>query len=301
MTNQSSTLSLFSVPALGAGLYCIGTPIGNLGDMTPRAAAHLVAVDFLYAEDTRVTGALLSHLGLKRANGMRVYNDHASAAVHQEILDLIAKGHSVGLTSDAGMPLISDPGYSLVRACREQGLTVTVIPSVSSVLTALVASGLSSHRFYFHGFLSTKTKARHQELTGLAPLTATLIFFETMPRMAATIADLAQTFPDRRVTIARELTKKFEQVVTLPSTAMPAWVKTHQDTLRGEAVVLVEGLSMARAHDLDQEQTAVAVTDYLRDLLAAGISVRDAAAQAAARFNIPRKDAYQQALEIKGA
>ena len=194
-----------------SGLYVVATPIGNLADMSQRAIAILEAADIVAVEDSRVTGKLLHHLGLKKK--MRRYNDHSSES---DRLSLVAAARDgvVALVSDAGTPLISDPGYKLVRSARAAGVEVFAAPGPSAAIAALSICGLPTDRFLFAGFLPSKAKARADALAELAGVKATLVFYESGPRLAATLAAIAEVYGDREVAVARELTKKFEEVVT---------------------------------------------------------------------------------------
>ena len=194
---------------LEPGLYIVATPIGNLGDVSHRAAAVLGGVAAVACEDTRVTGKLMQHLGIK-ARLIR-YDDHASEATREHLLGLAAT-QPLALVSDAGTPLISDPGYRLVRAARERGIAVTSIPGPSAAVVALTLAGLPSDRFLFAGFLPAKDKARREVLAELGGVRATLVFYETAPRLAQSLAAIGELLPGREVAVARELTKRFEEV-----------------------------------------------------------------------------------------
>lgn len=193
------------------GLYIVATPIGNLGDLSRRAEEVLAAADIILVEDSRVTGKLLNYIGKKKK--MVVYNDHKGEAERQEILATIGC-KIVALVSDAGTPLISDPGYKLVREAQVAGAYVTTVPGPSAVIAALTLSGLPSDRFLFEGFLPNKTKARGEILSELKPVKATLIFYENGSRLGATLADARNILGDREVAVIREITKKFEETVT---------------------------------------------------------------------------------------
>ena len=191
---------------LAPGLYIVATPIGNLGDLSRRAVTVLGAVAAVACEDTRVTGKLMHHLGTKTK--LIRYDDHASDATRDHILGLAAL-QPVALVSDAGTPLISDPGYQLVKAARERGIAVTSIPGPSAAIVALTLAGLPSDRFLFAGFLPSKAKARADTLAELAAIKATLVFYETAPRLTAALAAIAEVLPGREVAVARELTKLY--------------------------------------------------------------------------------------------
>ncbi len=195
---------------LASGLFVVATPIGNLGDITVRALQALAGADLIACEDTRVTRKLLDHYGI--ATPLTPYHEHNAAAARPKLLAALAQGKAVALVSDAGTPLISDPGYKLVRAAREAGYPVVPLPGASSVLAALATAGLPTDRFFFEGFLPAKSAQRRARLAELDRMPATLVLFETGPRLAAALADLAETFGPREGAICRELTKFFEEV-----------------------------------------------------------------------------------------
>ena len=195
------------VTALTPALYIVATPIGNLGDLTMRARDILAAADMVACEDTRITGKLLTAFGLKRP--LIAYNDHNADKVRPTLLDALRQGKAVALVSDAGTPLVSDTGYKLVRDVAAAGLAVTAAPGPSALLTALVLAGLPTDRFLFAGFLPPKSGARRTALGELAAVPATLVFYESGPRLAASLADMAAVLGDRPAAVARELTKLF--------------------------------------------------------------------------------------------
>ncbi len=219
---------------LSPGLYIVATPIGNLGDITLRAIATLRGVSAVACEDTRVTGRLMHHLGLRQP--LIRYDDHADAATREALLERIAV-EPVALVSDAGTPLISDPGYRLVRAARERGLPVTSLPGASAAIMALTLAGLPSDRFLFGGFLPGKTQARAEILNELGAVPATLVFYDTAPRLLASLAAIAQTLPGREVAVARELTKLFEECRSGTPEALTEHYTAHAP--RGEIVLLI--------------------------------------------------------------
>ena len=219
---------------LTPGLYIVATPIGNLGDITLRAVETLKAVAAVACEDTRVTGKLLHHLGIK-ARLMR-YDDHASDSARDGILALAAR-EPVALVSDAGTPLVSDPGYKLVRAARMAGIAVTALPGASAVLSALAIAGLPSDRFLFAGFLPPKDKARRDALAALASSPATTVFYETGPRLVDTLTALADVLPGREIAVARELTKLHEECRTGSAQELARHYRDHAP--KGEIVLLV--------------------------------------------------------------
>ena len=271
---------------LSPGLYIVATPIGNLGDITLRAAEILRGVAAVACEDTRVTGKLLHHLGLKKK--MIRYDDHASEETRTHILALAAES-PIALVSDAGTPLISDPGYRLVRLAREAGIAVTSLPGASAVIVALTLSGLPSDRFLFAGFLPGKDKARRDMLTELATVPATLAFYDTAPRLGATLAALAEVLPGREVAVARELTKKFEECRSGSAEELAAHYSANPP--RGEIVLLV-------APPLEAEPESFDIDTLLKTELASS-KASQAAGTVAKRTGLDRKTLYARALELK--
>ena len=271
---------------LSPGLYIVATPIGNLGDMTLRAAEVLRGVAAVACEDTRVTGKLLHHLGIKKR--MIRYNDHASDETRDYLLGLAAQ-EPLALVSDAGTPLISDPGYKLVRLAREAGIAVTSLPGPSAVVVALTLAGLPSDRFFFAGFLPSKDKARRDMLSELAAVPSTLVFYETAPRLGDSLAALGELLPGREVAVARELTKKFEECRT--GSAAELAVHYAANPPRGEIVLLVgPPLEVApESHDIDALLLAELVTS----------KASQAAAAVARTTGVDRKLLYARAMELK--
>ena len=272
---------------LEPGLYIVATPIGNLGDMSARAAEVLRSVAAIACEDTRITGKLLNHLGIKRK--LIRYDDHASGETRDYLLQLAAES-PLALVSDAGTPLISDPGYRLVRAAREVGIAVTSLPGPSAAIVALTLAGLPSDRFLFAGFLPHKDKARRETLAELAPVRATLVFYETAPRLADSLLAIGETLPDREVAVARELTKKFEECRSGTPAELIAHYTTHPP--RGEIVLLV-GPPPGKAAGEDADADAL-----LREALAT-LKPSQAAAHVARMTGLDRKELYSRALELK--
>ena len=231
---------------LPPALYVVATPIGNLGDITLRAIETLKYVDRVAAEDTRVSGQLLAHFTLsKPLISIREHNEREAAI---KVIAWIAAGEAVAYVSDAGTPAVSDPGARLVAAVREAGLTVVPIPGASAVTTALSAAGVESGTWLFHGFLPPKSGARKAHLQTLAALPCALVFYEAPHRIEETLADMAAVLDDARaVTLARELTKRFETIVTLPLREAPAWLAADPNNVRGEFVVIVHPPAAAAA------------------------------------------------------
>lgn len=231
---------------LPPALYIVATPIGNLGDITLRALDTLKSVDRVAAEDTRVSGQLLAHFNIsKPRTSIREHNEREAA---NKVIGWIAAGEAVAYVSDAGTPAVSDPGARLVAAVRDAGLTIVPIPGVSAVTTALSAAGIESGTWHFHGFLPPKTGARKTQLQALAAVPSALVFYEAPHRIEETLADMAAVLDDTRaVTLARELTKRFESIVTLPLHEATAWLAADSNNVRGEFVVIVHPPAEAAA------------------------------------------------------
>ena len=275
-----------STPAQ-SGLYIVATPIGNLGDLSRRAEATLAAADIILVEDTRVTGKLLNHIGKK--SKMVVYNDHRSAADREFILDAI-RCKIVALVSDAGTPLISDPGYKLVRDAQAAGLYVTTIPGPSAAIAALTLSGLPSDRFLFEGFLPSKTKARGEALADLKTLNASLIFYENGSRLGAMLADALAVLGDRQAAVVREITKRFEECVAGSLSELAA--RYGAEKPKGEIVVII---GPPGAPEAASEQDIEAA---LREALVR-LPASKAAGEVARTFNTDRKVLYDLANRWK--
>ena len=274
------------VQPLVPGLYIVATPIGNLGDVSARAMAVLGGVAAVACEDTRVTGKLLHHLGIKQK--LIRYDDHASDATRDHLLGIAATS-PLALVSDAGTPLISDPGYQLVVAARERGIVVTSIPGPSAAIVALTLAGLPSDRFLFAGFLPSKDKARREVLTELAAIKATLVFYETAPRLAAALGAIGEELPGRMVAVARELTKKFEECRSGSPAELIAHYAAHPP--KGEIVLLIGPPGEVVTSEADVEA-----------LLKSALADRkpsQAAAEVARLTGADRKALYARALELK--
>ena len=271
------------------GLYIVATPIGNLGDITPRAAALLARADVIAAEDTRVTAKLLSHLGLRVP--MTPYHDHSDERARAA---LVARMETdvVALVSDAGTPLISDPGYKLVRDARGAGRRVTTLPGPCAAIAAITLSGLPSDRFLFAGFLPSKAKARGEAIAELAGLRATLVFYESGPRLAATLAALAEGLGNRAAAVAREISKLYEECITGSLGELAA--RYADAPPKGEIVVMVA----PPADDAVEEADDAAVDDALRAALA-DQPVAKAAKAIAKRYGLDRHAVYARALALK--
>ncbi|MFL2770788.1 MAG: 16S rRNA (cytidine(1402)-2'-O)-methyltransferase [Rhodospirillaceae bacterium] len=273
---------------LFCGLYLVSTPIGNLEDITLRAIRVLGQADAIACEDTRVTGKLLKHLGIKKP--MIIYNDHNGARIRPKLLSDLRRGKSVALVSDAGTPLISDPGFKLVRACIEKKINIFPIPGASAFLAGLVVSGLPTDQVMFVGFLPQKQSARRSALLKLTTISATLVFYESGRRLAKSLADMHNILGPRPVSIGRELTKKYEQVIrgSLPQIAANY---ASAPTPKGELVVVV-----GPSGDMKENMT-INIDGALRKALQTR-SVRDAATEVAAITGLPRRKLYAEALRI---
>ena len=268
----------------GGTLVLVGTPIGTLGDLAPRAAEALAAADVVCCEDTRRTGKLLSLAGIERRPFV-VVNEHTEAREIPRLLARLARGERVAVVSDAGMPGVSDPGERLVAAAIAEGYPVEVVPGPSAALAALVVSGLPSGRFVFEGFLPRKGAARTERLAAVAGEPRTAVIFEAPHRVARTLADLVDACgPDRRVAVARELTKLHEEVWR--GTLAGAAAAAAQREPPGEIVLVVEGAPATAPPDDDAVLAAVQAE------LAGGASARDAARAVADRLSVPRRRAY---------
>lgn len=269
-----------------SGLYIVATPIGNLGDVTARARAVLAGCAAVACEDTRVTGKLLHHLGLKQK--LIRYDDHADEAGRERLLALAAEA-PVALVSDAGTPLISDPGFKLVREAKARGIAVVSVPGPSALVVALTLAGLPTDRFLFGGFLPSKDKARADTLAELGAVRATLLFYETAPRLLDALAAIEAALPGREVAVARELTKKFEECRTAPVADLIAHYISHP--AKGEIVLVIAPPGEASVADLD-------IDALLRTELATQ-KPSQAAARLSKAHGIDRKTLYARALELK--
>lgn len=274
-----------AAPRLMPGLYLVSTPIGHLKDISLRALETLAAADVILCEDTRVTRKLTARYGIKPP--LRAYHEHNADRVRASVLARLAAGEALALVSDAGTPLVSDPGFKLVRAAREDGHEVTAIPGPSAPITALTLSGLPVGTFCFAGFLPNKHVARCAALEKLASIPATLIFFESAKRLAASLADMAAVFGPRPACIARELTKMHEEIRRADLEALAAHY-AQQGAPKGEIVIVVNPPDINEKISLDE-----ALTDLLQSL-----SLRDAAREAAELSGTSRKEAYARGLEI---
>ena len=310
--------------AMPACLYIVATPIGNMSDMTSHAIDVLKQVSIIACEDTRTSGKLLSHFGIdtkgskadetkdsetrpakssienddttkqKGHNKLWAYHEHNSAIQTPKIIEMIEQGHSVALISDAGTPLVSDPGYQLVQAAHEAGVTVSPIVGASAAIGALSVAGLPSDRFSFIGFLPAKTHGRQKQLNDLIARTETLIFYEAPHRIVSSLEDMATIFgADRAVTFCRELTKTFETVHKSTLGELVEFVKADDNQQRGEIVVVVAGVGVAK--DTDD----ISTHDKLLQRLLEDLSVKKAAALASDITGVKKNALYQRLLELQ--
>lgn len=313
-----------------ACLYIVATPIGNLNDMTPRAIDTLKQVAIIACEDTRTSGKLLAHFGIdtkgssnkdddkavnkaidqaanqadcadattdkkpRGHNKLWAYHEHNSAIQTPKIIEMIQQGHSVALISDAGTPLVSDPGYQLVQAAHAAGVSVSPIVGASAAIAALSVAGLPSDRFSFIGFLPAKTHGRQKQLSALKSRTETLIFYEAPHRILASLTDMAEVFgADRSVAYCRELTKTFETVHKTTLGELIEFVKADDNQQRGEMVVVVAGVSVA------QDDKDISIHDKLLQRLLEDMSVKKAASLAADITGVKKNALYQRLLELQ--
>ena len=270
-------------------LYVVGTPIGNLGDLSPRAAQTLAAVDFIAAEDTRVTRGLLNHLDIHKP--LVSYYEHNARQKGPQIVDRLLAGESAAIVTDAGMPCISDPGEQLVALCAQAGVETVVIPGPSAVVAALALSGLPTGRFAFEGFLSANKGERRRHLEAVAADDRTLIFYEAPHKAAATLADMAQILGDRPLAVARELTKLHEEIWR--TTLGEAAARYAQEPPRGELVLVVGGAEKPAREEVPLEEALAQVAS----LQAQGVPLKEAARQVAAATGLRKNQLYQLAAQ----
>lgn len=268
-------------------LYVVGTPLGNLGDISPRALKTLQSVDFVAAEDTRVTGKLLHHFEIQKP--LLSYHEHNRSESGPGIWARLEEGLNGALCTDAGMPAISDPGYELVDGCFSRGIPVLAVPGPTALTTALSISGLPSGRFCFEGFLSTARKSRHEHLQTLQTEPRTMIFYEAPHKLLATLRDLLEVLGDRPLSVSREMTKLYEE--TLRGTLSSALRHFTEVPPRGEFVLIVGGAPPREP--IPAEDALVLAREYVAN----GLSVRDAARKAALETHLPRREIYEGLLK----
>ena len=271
-------------------LYLVATPIGNLGDFSPRAAETLAQADFIAAEDTRVSVKLLNHFDIKKP--LVSYHEHNRAAAGQAILERLLSGETCALVTDAGTPAISDPGQELVALCAENGVTVQAIPGCCAAIAALAVSGLDTRRFTFEGFLTVNKKSRREHLDSLQNETRTMIFHEAPHKLRTTLEDLCAAFgPDRRIALCRELTKLHEE--TLRTTLGGALAYYQENSPKGEYVLVLAGAE-------PRTEAAVTLEDGVAQVLALreqGLRLKDAVKEVAAHTGLSKNELYAAALD----
>lgn len=269
-------------------LYVVGTPIGNLSDMSPRAVETLREVDFIAAEDTRVTLKLLNHFNIKKP--MISYFEHNKRSRGELITERILSGESCAIVTDAGMPCISDPGEDLIRLCQEKGITTVAVPGPSAVISALAVSGLETGRFTFEGFLSVNKKSRKEHLQSLKNETRTMVFYEAPHKLPATLRDLYEAFGERKLTIVRELTKIHEQVI--PTDTKYAAEVLAEAPMKGEIVLVLRGKRAQRA----EEYTLRQAVEIAQKLIAGGAKPSEAAREAADVCGFKKNEIYRELI-----
>lgn len=266
--------------------YLVATPIGNLKDISSRALEVLKNVDYIASEDTRTTSSLLSYFGINKP--MISYHEHNEQESSTKLIDLLKQGKSIAITSDAGYPGISDPGAIIVKHCIENDIPVSIIPGANAFLPALIGSGLDNNHFYFHGFLPSKPSARKKELEQLTNLTCTLIFYESPHRIKETLNDLLTYFPNRKMSLVREITKLHEEYIygTINEIA-----QIDESTLKGEMVIVIEG------NKIKEEYTEEELIEMLNKLISNGLSLKEASKELANELNLKKNYLYQLGLK----
>lgn len=269
-------------------LYLIGTPIGNLSDFSPRAVETLSTVDFIAAEDTRVTLKLLNHFDIHKP--LVSYYEHNKYASGEKIVQRILNGESCGLVTDAGMPAVSDPGEDIVRMCMEQSIPVTVIPGPTALITALVLSGLPTGRFCFEGFLSTNNKSRREHLEELTDEPRTMIFYEAPHKLRKTLSDLKDAFGEgRKITLCRELTKLHEEILPFSLSDAVRYYEEHDP--KGEYVLIVEGRPEESDPCMSEEDALALVSQYRAE----GRSLKESCKLASSQSGFSKNELYSMA------
>ena len=272
-------------------LYLVATPIGNLGDFSPRAVETLKAVDFIAAEDTRVSSKLLNHFSIKKP--LVSYHQHNQRTAGPSVLQRLLSGEDCALVTDAGMPAISDPGEDLVRLCAENGIQILTVPGCCAVVSALAVSGLPTGRFTFEGFLTTNRKNRREHLQSLAGERRTMVFYEAPHKLRATLADLLAAFGDRQVALCRELTKLHEETMRTTLAQAVTYYQDHEP--KGEYVLVLSGAEPAFEAPTSLEEGVALVRDK-RD---AGLKLKDAVRQVALDTGLSRNELYAAALQAQ--
>jgi 16S rRNA (cytidine1402-2'-O)-methyltransferase len=274
-------------------LYVVSTPIGNLDDLSPRAVETLKKVDLIAAEDTRHSGRLMQHFAI--STPMLAVHDHNERQRAHMLVNKLAEGQSIALISDAGTPLISDPGYHLVSAVREAGYQVVPVVGPCALIAGLSVSGLATDRFSFYGFLPAKSSGRKQHLQQLEKVTHTQVFYESPHRIVAMVDDIVTVMgPDRKLVLARELTKTFETVYGAPASEVQAWLAADHNQQKGEFVVMIAGAEPEELQDIGPEE------ERMLTLLLAELPIKKAAAIAAVITGHKKKALYDRALVLQG-
>lgn len=265
-------------------LYVVATPIGNLSDLSPRAVEVLKSVDFVAAEDTRNSGILLKYFGIKKP--LVSYHEHNVSKRGGEIVEKLLQGQTCALVSDAGMPAVSDPGEVLVRQCHENGLRVSAIPGPCAVVTALAMSGISTKRFCFEGFLSTAYNSRMKHLNSLVDEKRTIVIYEAPHKLRGTLDDILLVLGDRKISLVREISKKYEEVLLTTLSEAVAYYKENEP--RGEFVLVIEGAPEKNDAEISEEDIRKAFADAVSE----GMTKSAASAAVAKKFGLLRRDVY---------
>lgn len=265
-------------------LYVVATPIGNLSDLSPRAVEVLKSVDFVAAEDTRNSGILLKYFGIKKP--LVSYHEHNVSKRGGEIVEKLLQGQTCALVSDAGMPAVSDPGEVLVRQCHENGLRVSAIPGPCAVVTALAMSGISTKRFCFEGFLSTAYNSRMKHLNSLVDEKRTIVIYEAPHKLRGTLDDILLVLGDRKISLVREISKKYEEVLLTTLSDAVAYYKENEP--RGEFVLVIEGAPEKNGAEISEEDIRKAFADAVSE----GMTKSAASAAVAKKFGLLRRDVY---------
>lgn len=277
-------------------LYIVGTPIGNLGDITIRAIETLKSVDVILAEDTRQTLKLLNHFNIQKH--LVSYHRHNEDEKIKDVVDFLDSGKDLALVSDAGMPVISDPGQNLIKYLVANNYNIVTIPGVTAVITAIVKSGLDSTRFTFEGFLSINKKQRKQRLESLKNEERTMVFYEAPHKLLATLKDMYEVFGKRNICIARELTKLHEEYIH--TTFEEAISKIEQFGIKGEIVLLIEGKDLSvLEQEIKEKQNKIDSVTLVKEYMSKGISKKEAIKQVAKQKGVTKNEVYQECIDIK--
>ena len=277
-------------------LYIVGTPIGNLGDITIRAIETLKSVDVILAEDTRQTLKLLNHFNIQKH--LVSYHRHNEDEKIKNVVDFLDSGKDLALVSDAGMPVISDPGQNLIKYLVANNYNIVTIPGVTAVITAIVKSGLDSTRFTFEGFLSINKKQRKQRLESLKNEERTMVFYEASHKLLATLKDMYEVFGKRNICIARELTKLHEEYIH--TTFEEAISKIEQFGIKGEIVLLIEGKDLSvLEQEIKEKQNKIDSVTLVKEYMSKGISKKEAIKQVAKQKGVTKNEVYQECIDIK--